>query len=126
MNSERVVPLSIDGAQGYGPEVWAEPGQLGDVVCHLQHATTNSDQNTVLWVVYIENTAKIAHQSKHKTNIFDTHLPSRHVLGGFVQPIDVGAEGLKVRDDKLLSEGLGEQDDVALDTSGTGGEKIES
>lgn len=32
----------------------------------------------------------------------------------------MGTEGLEVWDDKLLPEGLGEQDDVALDTSKTG------
>lgn len=46
-----------------------------------------------------------------------THLPSGHVLGVFVELVDVGAEGLEVRDHKLLPEGLGEQHDVALDTS---------
>lgn len=34
----------------------------------------------------------------------------------------MGAERLEVRDDKLLPEGLGEQNDVALDTSRTGDE----
>ena len=46
-----------------------------------------------------------------------THLPSRHVLGVFIQLVDVRTEGLEVWDDKLLPEGLGEQDNVALDTS---------
>lgn len=32
----------------------------------------------------------------------------------------MGTEGLEVWDDKLLPEGLGKQDDVALDTSKTG------
>lgn len=49
-----------------------------------------------------------------------THLPSRHVFGVVIEVIDVGAEGLEVWDDKLLPEGLGEQNDVALDTSKTG------
>ena len=48
-----------------------------------------------------------------------THLPSGQVFGVFVEVINVGAEGLEVRDDKLLPEGLGEQNDVALNTSKT-------
>lgn len=35
----------------------------------------------------------------------------------------MGAEGLEVWDDKLLPECLGEQDDVALDTSKMGEER---
>lgn len=50
-----------------------------------------------------------------------THLPSGQVLGVVVEVVDVGAEGLEVRDDKLLAEGLREQHDVALDTPGVGG-----
>lgn len=49
-----------------------------------------------------------------------THLTSRQVFGIFIEVINVGAERLEVRDDKLLPEGLGEQNDVALDTPGTG------
>lgn len=49
-----------------------------------------------------------------------THLTSRQVFGIFIEVINVGAERLEVRDDKLLPEGLGEQNDVALDTSRTG------
>lgn len=45
------------------------------------------------------------------------YLPSGHVFGFVVELIDVGAERLEVRDDKLLPEGLGEQDNVALHTS---------
>lgn len=48
------------------------------------------------------------------------YLTSRQVFGVFIEIINVGAERLEVRDDKLLSEGLGEQNDVALDTSRTG------
>lgn len=48
-----------------------------------------------------------------------THLPSREVFGVFIEVIDVGAEGLEVWNDKLLPEGLGEQNNVALDTSKT-------
>lgn len=51
-----------------------------------------------------------------------THLTSRQVFGIFIEVVDVGAERLEVRDDKLLPEGLGEQNDVALDTSRTGDE----
>lgn len=46
-----------------------------------------------------------------------THLPSGQVFGVVVQVVNVGAEGLEVRHDELLPEGLCEQDDVALDTS---------
>lgn len=35
-NFSVMVPLSIHGAQRGGPQVWAEAGQLGNVVCHLQ------------------------------------------------------------------------------------------
>lgn len=45
-----------------------------------------------------------------------TRLPPRQVLGVVIEIVDVGAEGLEVRDDKLLPEGLGEQHNVALDT----------
>lgn len=31
-----VSPLSVHGAQGHGPQVGAEFGQLGDVVCNLK------------------------------------------------------------------------------------------
>lgn len=51
-----------------------------------------------------------------------THLTSRQVFGIFVQIVHVGAERLEVGDDKLLPEGLGEQNDVALDASRTGDE----
>lgn len=51
-----------------------------------------------------------------------THLTSRQVFGIFIEFVNVGAERLEVRDDKLLPEGLGEQNDVALDTSRTGEE----
>lgn len=50
----------------------------------------------------------------------DTHLTPRQVDGVFIEVVNVGAERLEVRDDKLLPEGLGEQNDVALDASGTG------
>lgn len=50
------------------------------------------------------------------------HLTSRQVSGIFKQVVHVGAERLEVRDDKLLPEGLGEQNDVALDASRTGDE----
>lgn len=49
-----------------------------------------------------------------------THLTSRQDFGIFIEVIDVGAEGLEVWDNKLLPEGLGEQNDVALNTSRTG------
>lgn len=49
-----------------------------------------------------------------------THLTSRQVFGIFIEVIHVGAEGLEVWDHKLLPEGLGEQNDVALDTPRTG------
>lgn len=49
-----------------------------------------------------------------------THLTSRQVFGVVMEVVHVGAEGLEVWDDKLLPEGLGEQDDVALNTSRTG------
>lgn len=49
-----------------------------------------------------------------------THLASRQRFGIFIEVVNVGAEGLEVWDDKLLPEGLGEQNDVALDTSKTG------
>lgn len=48
------------------------------------------------------------------------HLTSRHAFGIFIEVVNVGAERLEVRDDKLLPEGLGEQNDVALDTSRAG------
>lgn len=41
-----VVPLSIDGAQGDGPQVWAEASQLGNVVGHLKHNKTHSKGKT--------------------------------------------------------------------------------
>lgn len=41
-NNNSVVPLSIDGAQGDGPQVWAEASQLRNVVCHLQHQITHT------------------------------------------------------------------------------------
>lgn len=50
-----------------------------------------------------------------------THLPSWHVFGVFIELVNVSGERLKVWNDKLLPEGLGQQDDVALDTSKTGG-----
>lgn len=49
-----------------------------------------------------------------------TCLPSGQVLGVVVEVVDVGAEGLEVRDDKLLTEGLREQHNVALDAPGVG------
>lgn len=49
-----------------------------------------------------------------------THLTPRHIFAVFIEVVDVGAEGLEVWDDKLLPEGLGEQNNVALDTSETG------
>lgn len=48
-----------------------------------------------------------------------THLPSREVFGVFIEVVDVGAERLKVWNDKLLPKRLGEQNNVALDTSRT-------
>ena len=54
------------------------------------------------------------------------HLPSRQVFGIFIEVIHVGAERLEVRDDKLLPEGLGEQNNVALDTSRTGDQPEDS
>lgn len=52
-----------------------------------------------------------------------TRLPPRQVLGIVIEIVDVGAEGLEIRDDKLLPEGLGEQHDVALDTPDRGNRK---
>lgn len=52
-----------------------------------------------------------------------TRLPPGQVLGVVIEIVDVGAEGLEVRDDKLLPEGLGEQHDVALDTPERGNRK---
>lgn len=49
-----------------------------------------------------------------------THLTSRQFYGIVIEVIDVGAEGLEVWDNKLLPEGLGEQNDVALNTSRRG------
>lgn len=53
-----------------------------------------------------------------------TDLPSRHFFGVFVQLVDVSREGLEVWNNKLLPEGLGEQNDVALDTSEAGKRNI--
>lgn len=47
------------------------------------------------------------------------HLPSGQVSGVFIEVVDVGTKRLEVRDDKLLPEGLGEQNNVALDTPET-------
>lgn len=52
-----------------------------------------------------------------------TRLAPGQVLGVVIEIVDVGAEGLEVRDDKLLPEGLGEQHDVALDTPERGNRK---
>lgn len=49
-----------------------------------------------------------------------THLTSRQFFGIVIEVINVGAKGLEVRDNKLLPEGLGEQNDVALNTSRRG------
>lgn len=43
-----------------------------------------------------------------------THLSSRESSGTLIQIIDMWSESLEVWDDKLLSEGLSEQDNVAL------------
>lgn len=43
-----------------------------------------------------------------------THLSSRESSGTLIQIIHVWSESLEVWDDKLLSEGLSEQDNVAL------------
>lgn len=45
-----------------------------------------------------------------------THLSSSEFFGILIQLINMGGEGLEVWDDKLLAEGLSEQDNVALDT----------
>ena len=47
-----------------------------------------------------------------------TNLAFGQIFGTLVELVDVRREGLEVGDDKLLAEGLGEQDYVALDTSG--------
>lgn len=44
-----VVPLSVDSAQGDGPQVRTEAGQLGNVVGHLQHDIINKS------LVYMKN-----------------------------------------------------------------------
>lgn len=43
-----------------------------------------------------------------------THLSSRESFGILIQIINMWGESLEVWDDKLLSEGLSEQDNVAL------------
>lgn len=55
---------------------------------------------------------------KKKNRVMDlrTHLSSRESFGTLIQLINMGGEGLEVRDDELLAEGLSEQDNVALDT----------
>ena len=45
-----------------------------------------------------------------------THLSFVQLLGALVQLVDMGGKRGEVWDDKLLSEGLGEQHDVALHT----------
>lgn len=49
-----------------------------------------------------------------------THLTSRQFFGIVIEVINVGTKGLEVWDDKLLPEGLGEQNNVALNTSRRG------
>lgn len=110
--SRSVVPLPVHGAQGDGPQIRAETGQLGNVVGHLQqHMTQKSSLKAHFY-------NQVHHFYYGTCGI--THLPSWHALSVFVEIVDVGAEGLEVRDDKLLPEGLSQQDDVALDTPETG------
>lgn len=45
-----------------------------------------------------------------------THLSSGEFFGFLIKLVNMGGEGLEVWDDELLSEGLSEQDNVALDT----------
>lgn len=114
--SRSVVPLPVHGAQGDGPQIRAETGQLGNIVGHLQqHVTQKSSLKAHFY--------NQVHHFYHGTCGI-THLPSWHALSVFVELVDVGAEGLEVRDDKLLPEGLSQQDDVALDTPETGGRDL--
>lgn len=53
---------------------------------------------------------------KDRVVALGTHLSSSEFFGILIELIDMGGEGLEVWDDKLLPEGLGEQDNVALDT----------
>lgn len=109
--SRSVVPLPVHGAQGDGPQIRAETGQLGNIVGHLQqHVTQKSSLKAHFY-------NQVHHFYYSTCGI--THLPSWHALSVFVELVDVGAEGLEVRDDKLLPEGLSQQDDVALDTPET-------
>lgn len=110
--SRSVVPLPVHGAQGDGPQIRAETGQLGNIVGHLQqHVTQKSSLKAHFY-------NQVHHFYYSTCGI--THLPSWHALSVFVELVDVGAEGLEVWDDKLLPEGLSQQDDVALDTPETG------
>lgn len=101
-----LTPLAVDSAQGHAPKVGAKAGQLGYVVSHLHQGGSKLGQlfifsNREHVVVLVVLAA--------------TRLPSGQVLGVVVEVVDVGTEGLEVRDDKFLAEGLREQHDVALD-----------
>lgn len=105
------LPLPVDGAQRHGPQVRAEAGQLGDVVCHLGHTGVTQGSHRG----HGEGDASSPDCVRRQR----AHLPPRHAFGVDVELVHVGAEGLEVWDDKLLPEGLGEQNDVALDTPET-------
>lgn len=60
------------------------------------------------------NQTQLGRENEDENMDLQTHLSSRESSGTLIQIIHMWSESLEVWDDKLLSEGLSEQDNVAL------------
>lgn len=99
------LPLTIHCAQGNPPKIGTELGKVWNVVCYLMHKT------------FQLNLSKLSKKGLIKNR--NTHLTFVLLFSSVIDLINDTNKFFKLRNNKFLSESLGQEDNVCAYTSDT-------